>query len=263
MAHRRNAIMGMRGGGIRGEMAARGALWEKQEAGRVGRASVDKQTRDAALKRAEALRGASQYQTEASMRMMERQRQNQETARQTTVAAEERARADLNPWRQSGLDALGKLTAKIDEGPGEFTESPGYQFRLKEGQKAVERSAAARGGALSGAAVKAGLRYGQDFATNDYDNFLRRYYDSMKPLERMSGEGRDTSARMGQISTESAERQAQQGRYANTSMDTAERYGADAQYRGAEQSSDVMFQQEQGKAERDYAYAAFKAGEDF
>jgi len=86
----------------------------------------------------------------------------------------------------------------IPSGPGEFTKSPGYDFRLSEGQKAIERSAAARGGVLNGANEKAIVRYGQDYATNDYDNFLRRYYDSLNPYLTVAGMGQ-TSA--GQAST--------------------------------------------------------------
>lgn len=53
-------------------------------------------------------------------------------------------------------------------------ETPGYNFRRAEGQKAVERSAAAKSGILSGAQLKATERYGQDFATSEFDNYLNR-----------------------------------------------------------------------------------------
>jgi hypothetical protein len=103
-------------------------------------------------------------------------------------------RADLKPWRKTGEAAIEALWGKIQAGPGEFTESPGYQFRLKEGQKAIERSAAARGNILSGATLKGLTRYGQDYATSDYDNFLRRYYDTLTPYERVSGSGQSAAA---------------------------------------------------------------------
>lgn len=53
-------------------------------------------------------------------------------------------------------------------------QTPGYQFRMDEGQKALERSAAARSGILSGAQIKATERYGQDYATGEFDKFLGR-----------------------------------------------------------------------------------------
>jgi hypothetical protein len=56
----------------------------------------------------------------------------------------------------------------------DYRDTPGYQFRMDEGQKALERSAAARSGVLSGAQIKATQRYGQDYATSEFDNALRR-----------------------------------------------------------------------------------------
>ena len=57
---------------------------------------------------------------------------------------------------------------------GIIRETPGYDFRLSEGQKALERSAASRSGVLSGAQLKAQERYAQDFASNEYQNYLNR-----------------------------------------------------------------------------------------
>lgn len=54
-------------------------------------------------------------------------------------------------------------------------QDPAYQFRMDEGQKAIERSAAARGGALSGRAVKEAERYGQDAASQEYGAAFNRY----------------------------------------------------------------------------------------
>ena len=55
-----------------------------------------------------------------------------------------------------------------------FETAPGYQFRKEEGQRGVENSAAARGGLLSGAALKAIQKYGQDFASNEYGNWFNQ-----------------------------------------------------------------------------------------
>jgi hypothetical protein len=56
----------------------------------------------------------------------------------------------------------------------DFQQDPGYQFRLGEGSKAIERSAASRGMQLSGATLKALQRYNQDFASNEYSNAWNR-----------------------------------------------------------------------------------------
>lgn len=55
-----------------------------------------------------------------------------------------------------------------------FQATPGYDFRVAEGQKAIERAAAAGGRLNSGATAKALTRFGQDYASNEYNNYLNR-----------------------------------------------------------------------------------------
>ena len=52
--------------------------------------------------------------------------------------------------------------------------TPGYQFRLQEGQDVLEHSAAARGNLLTGATAEALTRYGQDYASGEYSNVYNR-----------------------------------------------------------------------------------------
>lgn len=78
----------------------------------------------------------------------------------------DQARADNEPWRVQGGEALNKLAAAPDfsfDGAKVATD-PGYQFGLAEGMRGITNSAAARGGLLSGAALKASTRYAQDYA---------------------------------------------------------------------------------------------------
>lgn len=108
--------------------------------------------------------------------------------------------AYVNDWnerskqtRMSDTFREGSLLDKISKGPGDYTKSPGYDFRLGEGVRAMEMGAAARGNVLSGAQTKALTQYGQDYATQDYDNYLRRWYQSLTPLQSLAGLGQ-TSA---------------------------------------------------------------------
>lgn len=86
------------------------------------------------------------------------------------------------PFRQIGLTNLNKLAALYGEGGefarapgmGEITMDPGYAFRLAEGQKALERSAAARGGLLSGSMLKGAQRYGQELGSQEFSNAYAR-----------------------------------------------------------------------------------------
>ena len=59
---------------------------------------------------------------------------------------------------------------------------PGYQFRLNEGQKALERSAAARGGLMSGGTLKAIQGYGQEMGSQEYGNAYNRYNNDQTNL---------------------------------------------------------------------------------
>lgn len=97
------------------------------------------------------------------------------------------ARQDLAPYRDAGYTALGQLGKGTADG-GEFNRNftmadfeadPGYQFRMDEGKKALESSAAARGGALSGGALKAIARYGQDVASGEYGAAYNRYNNDL------------------------------------------------------------------------------------
>ena len=57
----------------------------------------------------------------------------------------------------------------------QMEQDPGYAFRLAEGQKAIERSTAARGGLQSGAALKAAAEYGQSMGSQEYGNAFSRF----------------------------------------------------------------------------------------
>ena len=76
-------------------------------------------------------------------------------------------------------------------------KDPGYQFRLDEGMKGLERSAAARGGLLSGATLKGITRYGQDAASQEFTNAFNRYQaeraGTLNPFQSMAGQGQSTA----------------------------------------------------------------------
>ena len=102
--------------------------------------------------------------------------------------------AQQKPWLEAGKQALNKLIPIATEytpfGMREFQADPGYGFRIGEGMKALERSAAARGGLLSGATLKGIQRYGQDLASQEYQNAFNRYQSErearLKPLQSLA-----------------------------------------------------------------------------
>jgi hypothetical protein len=76
--------------------------------------------------------------------------------------------------------AINPATGYPNENPGgteggyQFQTDPGYQFRFEEGQRALDRGAAARGGLLSGGYGRKAIRYGQGFASNEFGNVYNR-----------------------------------------------------------------------------------------
>ena len=108
------------------------------------------------------------------------------------------------PWRKAGEQALNKLIPLTDYqqfGMAQFQADPGYAFRLAEGQKALERSAAARGGLLSGGTGKALQRYGQEMGSQEYTNAFNRYQAEraarLAPLQSLAGVGQTAAQQIG------------------------------------------------------------------
>jgi hypothetical protein len=105
------------------------------------------------------------------------------SSNQLMARMNEQNRARQEPFYQAGLSALPAYTQGVMPGgnlvrpfaESDFKTDPGYGFRMKEGMQALDRSAAARGGLLSGATLKGAERYGQDLASLEYQNAYNRY----------------------------------------------------------------------------------------
>lgn len=89
-----------------------------------------------------------------------------------------------------------------------FEKDPGYQFRMDEGNKAVEAGAAARNGLLSGAAMKAMQKYSQGFASNEYGNAYNRFTGDQQNmynrLAQMAGTGQQQINQTAQMNQQGA-----------------------------------------------------------
>ena len=91
--------------------------------------------------------------------------------------------ANQKPWQEAGVNALSQLTRGTQAGGSlvkpfgmaDYQADPGYGFRLSQGMKALEGTAAARGGLLSGNAMRAAVGYGQDMGSQEYQNAYNRY----------------------------------------------------------------------------------------
>jgi hypothetical protein len=147
---------------------------------------------------ASGARSAASTQADAANRTADLQRQTYQE--QTQLNA---------PWREAGLTGQNRLMELLGLGGNagaagygkysqdfsmkDFQQDPGYTFRLSEGQKALDRSAAARGGLISGGALKAATRYGQDMGSQEYQSAFNRYQtnrtNQLQPLGNLMQSG--------------------------------------------------------------------------
>jgi hypothetical protein len=105
------------------------------------------------------------------------------------------------PYVEAGKNALAeyqKMAPYKDFGMAEFQADPGYNFRMAEGMKALERSAAARGLLQSGGTLKGIQQYGQNLASSEYENAFSRYLSQrearMDPYRYLTGIGQAAAA---------------------------------------------------------------------
>lgn len=121
-------------------------------------------------------------------RAQEAQQNATNSANQTLRGMYDQQRADMEPWRASGSKALQGLEGNF---MANWQQDPGYEFRMNEGNKAINNAAAARGMGNSGATMKALTKYGQDYASNEYDKAYNRNFNRLSTL---AGFGNNASA---------------------------------------------------------------------
>lgn len=138
----------------------------------AGSAISAKAAKDAAKTQAEAAGEASTAEQEGIDKAIAFQREQFEQQRE-----------DFAPFREIGLDALETLEPLV--GPDgelvrgftldDFEADPGYQFRLEEGTKALDRSASSRGQLYSGAQLRDLARFNQGLAKEEYGDAFNRF----------------------------------------------------------------------------------------
>jgi len=136
-----------------------------------------------------AVIGAASSSRASSKAAKAQERSTQEAAavqREALARQEELSR----PYRERGIEAqnalarmagLGTDTGAPDYGvlgrpfgENELVVDPGYGFRLKEGMRDLDRRLSAGGRMFSGGALKAGQQYGQELASQEYQNAFTR-----------------------------------------------------------------------------------------
>jgi len=145
----------------------------------------------------------------------------------------EKQQADYKPYLEQGTYGINTLGNLMKSGSGQLnnpfdtylaskglaggkfdTSNPAYQFQLKQGQQALDRSSAARGMGASGAQMKAAQEYGQGLASQQYDKEYNRasgeFGDYYNRLAGLSQGGQQAAGSMAQAG----------GQYANNASNT-------------------------------------------
>lgn len=115
----------------------------------------------------------------------------------------EDTKGNLSPFINNGVGASNLLAGALgiggdksasDNALAQFYKSPDYQFALKGGSDALDNSAAAKGGLLSGNQIRAQTEYGSGLATQNLQNYFQR-------LTGMAGQGIQAGGYLGQMGT--------------------------------------------------------------
>lgn len=131
-------------------------------------------------------------------------------------------------YRQLGEESVSAVR-KLFGDPGSVKGLPGYQFRFEQGQGAIENVAGKKGQLFGGNTLRELVKYGQEFATAEYDNELKRRFAGVQ-VGLQGTQGYDAS------SLNLAELQAGRGQAA------ARQYEDEAKYiAGFEQAGRDMF----------------------
>ena len=129
----------------------------------------------------------------------------------------------------------------------DFQADPGYNFRQQEGMKALERSAAARGMALSGPMLKGIQRFSQDLASQEYTNAFNRHQvernAALNQMQSLMGAGQTTSAQLGNQAMQTGSNIAQTQMAAGTARASGYMGSANAMMGGLSGAANAFAQQ--------------------
>ena len=174
--------------------------------GGISGANASKRAGKNALKRAKEEAAKTLAETKKAQELQQQQyNQNKELQ----YAINQENKAYMEPYRQAGITGQNRLltlmglqggnTGAADFGRyakdfqmSDYQADPGYAFRLDQAKKEYERSAAARGGLLSGRTLQGTVDYSQNLASQEYKQAYDRYNQNRS--NQLSALGAFTSA---------------------------------------------------------------------
>ena len=145
---------------------------------------------------------AASTQADAATQAAQLQAQEQDKALAFNQQVFNQDQANAAPYLQAGGKALSSLQGLLAPGGaltqqfGQFqaptaqqaAQQPGYQFALQQGEQALQASAAAQGGLLTGGMAKALTNYGQQAGQQDYqqvyNNALNAYQSNFNTFNQ-------------------------------------------------------------------------------
>lgn len=86
----------------------------------------------------------------------------------------DQSRSDMMPWIDAGKNALNTITQLNAGDYGSWQNSPDYKVQQQEGARALTARNALLGLQDSGAAQKSALKYSQDLAQKDYNDYYNK-----------------------------------------------------------------------------------------
>ena len=98
---------------------------------------------------------------------------NREQGFTEALASYTPARDKYQPYMDMGAESASAVQ-KLFGDPSSIKGLPSYKFRYEEGQKGVENIAGSKGKLFSGQTLQELVRYGQEFASNEYDKEIAR-----------------------------------------------------------------------------------------
>lgn len=109
----------------------------------------------------------------------------------------------LDPYTKTGEKGLSAYEDLLED-PSLVKETPGYEFGLSEGRRAIEQGAAAKGGLFSGQTLKRLMEYGSNYFSQQYDKALSRRMEQTKiglgAEQIAAGQGGSIAATVGNTS---------------------------------------------------------------
>ena len=161
---------------------------------------------EAADKQSEAAANATAANTAAANQQLAFQKQQYEDSQKRSA-----------PWVAAGQNAIQQLQAGLAPG-GQFTKEftpsnlnldPSYAFRLQQGQANLDASAISRGKLFSGQYAKDVTNYGQNAASQEYQNAFNRFMankqQNFNQLSGVAGLGSGTNQSLTGLGTTTAQ----------------------------------------------------------